>query len=150
MFCADLCRMLEALHVPVKVEFLCVKSYGTGTVTSGEVQLLLDMREQVVGQHILLVEDIIDSAVTMQYLKKLLLNRGPASLKTVVLLDKPDRRKVQLDADYVVVQIPNEFVIGYGMDFAERYRGLKDVCVLKPSYYMPKEAETTNKTRSKL
>ncbi|KPI84183.1 Hypoxanthine-guanine phosphoribosyltransferase [Leptomonas seymouri] len=135
MFTADLARFLCDEGVPVKLEFICVSSYGADVKTSGEVRLLLDVRDPVEERHLMIVEDIVDSAITLQYLKRFLNAKKPASLKTVVLLDKPSGRKVSLDVDYPVITIPHEFVIGYGMDFAESYRELRDVCVLKKEYY---------------
>lgn len=135
MFTADLARFLCDEGVPVKLEFICVSSYGADTKTSGEVRLLLDVRDPVEDRHLMVVEDIVDSATTLEYLKRFLQAKKPASLKTVVLLDKPSGRKVPLEVDYPVITIPHAFVIGYGMDFAESYRELRDVCVLKPEYY---------------
>ncbi|KAK7200115.1 hypoxanthine-guanine phosphoribosyltransferase [Novymonas esmeraldas] len=135
MFTADLARFLADEGVPVKVEFVCASSYGSGVETSGQVRLLLDVRESVEDRHLLIVEDIVDSAITLQYLMRLMLAKNPASLKTVVLLDKPSGRKVDVLVDYPVITIPHAFVIGYGMDYAEAYRELRDVCVLKKEYY---------------
>lgn len=137
LFTADLARFLADEQVPVKVEFICVSSYGAATSTSGEVRMLLDVRESVENRHLLIVEDIVDSAITLQYLHRLLLARKPASLKTAVLLDKPSGRKVQMHVDYSVIIVPHAFVIGYGMDFNESYRELRDVVVLKKEYYEP-------------
>ncbi|KAG5479416.1 hypothetical protein LSCM1_04677 [Leishmania martiniquensis] len=135
IFTADLARFLADEGVPVKMEFLCASSYGTGVETSGQVRMLLDVRDSVEDRHILIVEDIVDSAITLQYLMRFLLAKKPASLKTVVLLDKPSGRKVDVLVDYPVITIPHEFVIGYGMDFAEAYRELRDICVLRKEYY---------------
>lgn len=135
MFTADLARFLCDEGVPVRIEFICASSYGTDVKTSGEVRLLLDVRDPVENRHLLIVEDIVDSAITLEYLKRFLQAKQPASLKTVVLLDKPSGRKVTLSVDYPVITIPHAFVIGYGMDFAEAYRELRDVCVLKKEYY---------------
>ncbi|KAG5479801.1 hypothetical protein LSCM4_05809 [Leishmania orientalis] len=135
IFTADLARFLADEGVPVKVEFICASSYGTGVETSGQVRMLLDVRDPVENRHIMIVEDIVDSAITLQYLMRFMLAKKPASLKTVVLLDKPSGRKVDVLVDYPVITIPHAFVIGYGMDFAEAYRELRDICVLKKEYY---------------
>lgn len=135
MFTADLARYLCDEGVPVRLEFICASSYGADIKTSGEVRLLLDVRDPVENRHLMIVEDIVDSAITLQYLKRFLQAKKPASLKTVVLLDKPSGRRVSLEVDYPVITIPHAFVIGYGMDFAESYRELRDVCVLKKEYY---------------
>ncbi|CAJ1008345.1 putative Phosphoribosyl transferase domain containing protein [Leishmania naiffi] len=136
IFTADLARFLADEGVPVRVEFICASSYGEGVETSGEVRVLLDVRDTVEDRHILIVEDIVDSAITLQYLTRFMLAKRPASLKTVVLLDKPSRRKVKLLVDYPIIEVPDVFVIGYGMDFAESYRELRDVCELKKEYYL--------------
>lgn len=135
MFTADLARFLTDAGVPVILEFLCASSYGSGVTTSGEVRLLLDVRDPVENRHVLIVEDIVDSAITLRYLLNLFKTKKPATLKTVVLLDKPSGRKTPLDVDYSVVTIPKAFVIGYGMDYDEAYRELRDVVVLKKSIY---------------
>lgn len=135
IFTADLARFLSDNGVPVQIEFLCVSSYGTGVTSSGQVKLLLDVRSSLESRHVMIVEDIVDTAITLKYLLALFEAKKPASLKTVVLFDKPEGRKVQVEVDYAVTRIPNEFVIGYGLDFNENMRELRDVCVLKPSYY---------------
>ncbi|CAG9573413.1 hypoxanthine-guanine phosphoribosyltransferase [Leishmania major strain Friedlin] len=141
IFTADLARFLADEGVPVKVEFICASSYGTGVETSGQVRMLLDVRDSVENRHILIVEDIVDSAITLQYLMRFMLAKKPASLKTVVLLDKPSGRKVEVLVDYPVITIPHAFVIGYGMDYAESYRELRDICVLKKEYYEKPESK---------
>ncbi|KAG5505729.1 hypothetical protein JKF63_05065 [Porcisia hertigi] len=135
IFTADLARFLADEGVPVKVEFICVSSYGSDVQTSGQVRMLLDVRDSVENRHVMIVEDIIDSAITLRYLLEVMLAKKPATLKTVVLLDKPTGRKVDVLVDYPVITVPDAFVIGYGMDFAESYRELRDVCVLKKEYY---------------
>lgn len=135
IFTADLIRHLTDNNVPCVMEFVCCSSYGAGTTTSGEVHLLLDVRQSLEARHVLIVEDIVDSAVTLSYLVRTLKARNPASVRTVVLLDKPAGRQQPFQADFVVTEIPNAFVVGYGLDFAEKFRGLRDVVVLKRSYY---------------
>lgn len=112
-----------------------MSSYGSGAASSGEVKMLKDFSSPVAGKHLLIVEDIIDTGVTLVYLKKLLEARSPASIKLCALLDKPSRRKVELEGDYIGFKIPNEYVVGYGLDYAEKFRNLPDVCVLAPEVY---------------
>jgi hypoxanthine phosphoribosyltransferase len=126
MFMADLARHISS---PVRVEFIGTKSYE-GATTSGQVQLTKDLDKPVEGADVLLVEDIIDTGLTLNYLKHLLLQRNPRSLKTVAFLDKPSRRKIEVDGDYIGFTIDDKFVIGYGLDFEQEYRNLPDLCVL--------------------
>lgn len=128
MFLADLAR---ATKVPARIEFIGISSYGKGTTTSGQVRLTKDLDVPIEGCHVILVEDILDTGLTLTYLAQLMKQRRPKSLRIAALLDKPDRRKVEVHADYVGFQIPDEFVVGYGLDCAEDYRNLKDVCVLE-------------------
>ena len=132
IFFADLFRELTG---DVEVDFIAVSSYGSGASSSGEVKLLKDFSAPVAGKHLLIVEDIIDTGTTLVYLKKLLEARRPASIKLCALLDKPSRRKVELEGDYIGFEIPNEYVVGYGLDFNEKFRNLPDVCVLAPEVY---------------
>ena len=132
IFFADLFRELTG---DVEVDFIAVSSYGSGASSSGEVKMLKDFSSPVAGKHLLIVEDIIDTGVTLVYLKKLLEARGPASVKLCALLDKPSRRKVELKGDYIGFEIPNEYVVGVGLDYAEKFRNLPDVCVLAPEVY---------------
>ena len=132
IFFADLFRELTG---DVEVDFIAVSSYGSGATTSGEVKMLKDFSSPVAGKHLLIVEDIIDTGVTLVYLKRLLEARGPASVKLCALLAKPSRRKVELKGDYIGFEIPNEYVVGYGLDYAEKFRNLPDVCVLAPEVY---------------
>ena len=132
IFFADLFRELTG---DVEVDFIAVSSYGSGATTSGEVKMLKDFSSPVAGKHLLIVEDIIDTGVTLVYLKRLLEALGPASVKLCALLDKPSRRKVELKGDYIGFEIPNEYVVGYGLDYAEKFRNLPDVCVLAPEVY---------------
>ena len=131
VFFADLIRRIP---LPLRIDFMEVSSYGN-TTTSGQVRLLKDLDQSCEGVHVLIVEDIIDSGSTLRYLKETLLARSPASLKICTLLDKPSRRKVDLSPEYCGFQIPDEFVVGYGLDYAERYRNLPDICILKPEIY---------------
>jgi len=132
LFFADLARLLD---VDVRLDFMAVSSYGAGTSTSGEVRIVKDVSQPIEGLHVILVEDIIDTGHTLKYLKRLMESRNPASLKICALLDKPSRRETDLQGDYVGFEVPNEFVVGFGLDYAERYRNLPDVCVLKPEIY---------------
>ena len=128
IFLADLVR---ALGVEVSVDFIAVSSYKKGSTTAGEVQLTKDLDHPLQGRHVLMVEDIVDTGLTLNYLYHLLQSREPASLKIVTLLDKPSRRIQPIAMDYIGFQIPDAFVVGYGLDYGERYRQLRDVCVLE-------------------
>lgn len=132
LFFADLARNI---NLDVRLDFMAVSSYGAGTSTSGEVRIVKDVSQPIEGLNVILVEDIIDTGHTLKYLKRLLQNRNPASLKICSLLDKPSRREVDIQGDYVGFAVPNEFVVGYGLDYAEKYRNLPDVCILKPEIY---------------
>jgi hypoxanthine phosphoribosyltransferase len=126
MFMADLIRHLS---IPVRIDFMGTKSY-VGTTTSGQVQITKDLDKPVEDEHVLLVEDIVDTGLTLNYLKHSLEQRRPRSLKTIAFLDKPSQRRVEVNADYVGFSIENRFVIGYGLDFEQQYRQLPDLCVL--------------------
>jgi hypoxanthine phosphoribosyltransferase len=126
-FMADLAR---AVNRDVLVDFMGISSYGKGKTTSGEVKVTKDLDVSLEESHVLIVEDIIDSGVTLNYLINLLEQRKPKSVKIVALLDKPERRMRPVEAAYVGFRIPDEFVIGYGLDYAEKYRNLDDICVL--------------------
>jgi hypoxanthine phosphoribosyltransferase len=127
VFLADLARAIE--H-PVRIEFMAISSYGKDKSTSGQVKVLKDLDVSIEGHDLLIVEDIIDSGVTLNYLTRLLQQRRPHSIRIVTLLDKPERRLQPIDVHYVGFRIPDEFVVGYGLDFAEDYRNLPDICVL--------------------
>jgi hypoxanthine phosphoribosyltransferase len=127
VFLSDLARAIER---PVKIDFIGISSYGKGKTSSGEVKLTRDLDSTIEGADVLVVEDIVDSGVTLTYLVHVLEQRRPRSIRIVALLDKPERRRAPVKVDYVGFQIPDEFVIGYGLDFAEDYRNLSDVCVL--------------------
>ena len=129
IFLADLAR---SVNLDATFDFIGVASYGHHKTSSGEVRLTKDVEHALTGRNVLLVEDILDTGITLQYLKKVFLAHQPASLKLVTLLDKASRRIEPVKADYVGFTIPDEFVIGYGMDYAERYRNLPDICVLPP------------------
>ncbi|RNF15717.1 putative hypoxanthine-guanine phosphoribosyltransferase [Trypanosoma cruzi] len=148
MFTADLCRALCDFNVPVRMEFICVSSYGEGLTSSGQVRMLLDTRHSIEGHHVLIVEDIVDTALTLNYLYHMYFTRRPASLKTVVLLDKREGRRVPFSADYVVANIPNAFVIGYGLDYDDTYRELRDIVVLRPEVYAEREAARQKKQQA--
>lgn len=127
IFVADLAR---AIHRPVRMDFMGISSYGKGTTSSGEVRVTKDLDTSIEGANIIIVEDIVDTGVTLSYLIGLLHNRKPRSIRIAALLDKPDRRLRPVQAAYTGFSIPDEFVVGYGLDYAEDYRGLKDICVL--------------------
>ena len=128
IFLSDLIRQIR---VDVSLDFMAVSSYGKGSRTSGQVRLIKDLDTSIEGLNVIVVEDILDTGLTLGYLLRVLQQRKPKSLRIAALLDKPERRiKKDVKADYVGFQIPNEFVVGYGLDYAERYRNLKDVCVL--------------------
>lgn len=126
-FMADLAR---AMKRDVLVDFMGISSYGKGKTSSGEVKVTKDLDASLENSHVIIVEDIVDSGITLSYLVNLLEQRKPKSVKIVALLDKPERRLRKVDVAYVGFQIPDEFVIGYGLDYAEKYRNLDDVCVL--------------------
>ena len=130
-FVADLMRHIE---LPCELDFMAVASYGSLSDSSGVVRILKDLDVPLEGRDVLIVEDIVDSGLTLQYLMRTLETRGPASLQVCALLTKPERRKVELRAQYVGFEIPNKFVIGYGLDYAERYRNLPYIGVLRPEY----------------
>jgi hypoxanthine phosphoribosyltransferase len=127
MFLADLAR---AMQTPARIEFMGISSYGKGKTSSGQVKVTKDLDVSIEGQHVIIIEDIVDSGVTLNYLMQLLEQRKPKSLQIATLLDKPERRLRPVDVKYVGFQIPDEFVVGYGLDYAEDYRNLKDVCIL--------------------
>ena len=132
MFMADLSREIQ---IPVQMDWMAVSSYGSGTQSSGVVRILKDLDADVLGRHVLIVEDIIDSGLTLSWLASNLKARGAASVEIVAFLRKPDAAKVDVDVALVGFDIPNEFVVGYGLDYAERYRTLKGVAVLSPAVY---------------
>ena len=129
------CDLIRQIDLPLEIDFMVVSSYGAGTKTTGEVRMMKDLDRSVCGRDVIVVEDIVDSGVTLNYLKKVLMNRGAASLRIVTLLDKPTRRRVPLTVDYHCFEIPDAFVVGYGLDYDERYRNLPDIGILSPSIY---------------
>ena len=132
VFMADLMRAIE---VPCAIDFLSVSSYGKGTTTSGEVRVLKDLDSTLEGRDLLVVEDILDSGVTLSFLLKNLSARNPRSIRLCTLLDKPECRRVPITPDYVGTQVPDKFIVGYGLDYAEKYRNLPYIGVLKPGVY---------------
>ncbi len=132
VFVADLMR---AIDIPLSIDFMSVSSYGASTVSSGVVKIIKDIDINLEGMDLLLVEDILDSGKTLAYLKELLEGRNPASVRIATLLDKPARRKAQVTPDYVGFEVPDEFIVGYGLDYAEHYRNLPYIGVLKPEIY---------------
>lgn len=133
MFMSDL---MKKVSVPVEIDCMRVSSYGCGTVSGGSINIILDLvRPDLDKCDILIIEDIIDSGTTLSYLTKYLENKGAKSVKTCTLLDKPSRRKVEYVPDYIGLEIPDEFVVGYGLDYAEKYRALPYVGILKPEIY---------------
>ncbi len=124
IFLSDLAR---SITIDATFDFVAVSSYGRARVSSGAVKLIKDIDNPIEGKHVILVEDILDTGLTMSYLRGLMLQHKPASLKIATCLDKPDRRLVPIEADYVAFRIPNHFVIGYGMDYAENYRNIRDI-----------------------
>lgn len=131
-FMSDLTR---AIDLPISVDFMAISSYGAGTKSSGVVRILKDLDHSIEGKDIIIVEDIVDSGLTLHYLLENLQSRKPASIKICTLLDKPARRKVELTTDYNGFVIPDEFVVGYGLDYNEKYRNLPYIGVLKPEVY---------------
>ena len=132
VFMADLMR---AITIPCRIDFMAVSSYGSGVKTSGVVKIIKDLDIPLAGYDVLVVEDILDSGMTLSYILELLQSRGPKSIRLCTLFDKPDRRTVDITADYVGTIVPDEFVVGYGLDYDEKYRNLPFVGILKPSVY---------------
>ena len=132
MFLVDLARQIE---LPLSMDFMAISSYGASTQSSGVVRLLKDLDADISGRHVMIVEDIIDSGLTLEYLLDQLQRRNPASLRICALLNKPDRRTSKVTVDYLGFDIPNEFAVGYGLDYAEKYRNLPYIGVLKEEVY---------------
>ncbi|NLK35015.1 MAG: hypoxanthine phosphoribosyltransferase [Gracilibacteraceae bacterium] len=135
LFLSDLVRAIE---LPLTMDFMVVSSYGTTTKSSGVVRIIKDLEREIEGKDVLIVEDIVDTGLTLSYLVENFKSRNPKSVRICSLLDKPDRRKAQVDIEYVGFKIPDEFVVGYGLDYGENYRNLPFVCVLKPEIYTKK------------
>ena len=125
------CELAKRITVPVTLDFMSVSSYGDGTSSSGVVRIAKDLDETLEGKNVILIEDIIDSGRTLSYLLGILEKRNPRSLKLCTLLDKPDRRVIDVDVDYVGFEIPDEFVVGYGLDYAQKYRNLPYIGVVE-------------------
>ena len=132
VFMADLMR---AITIPCNIDFMAVSSYPSGTVSSGQVKIIKDLDISIEGKDLLIVEDILDSGRTLNYIKSMMEQRNPKSFKICTLFDKPERREVQLFADYIGTKVPNEFIVGYGLDYNEHYRNLPYIGVLKESIY---------------
>lgn len=132
MFLADLMRQIQ---LPLEIDFMAVSSYGDSTESSGVVRILMDLERNIQGRHVLIVEDIIDTGRTLTYIIENLRTRGPASIRVCTLLNKPARRELDIPLDYVGFDIPDEFVVGYGLDYGEIYRNLPFLGVLKPELY---------------
>jgi hypoxanthine phosphoribosyltransferase len=134
--CIFLSDLVREINLETSIDFIAVSSYGKGKESSGQVRVLKDLDSSIEGLNVVLVEDILDTGLTLSYLLRVLQQRKPKALRVAALLDKPSRRLKQVKGDYIGFSIPNEFVVGYGLDYGERYRNLKDVCVLK----LPPEA----------
>ena len=132
MFLADLTRQLSFRH---EVDFMEISSYGKGTKSSGVVRILLDLASNIEGRHVVIVEDIVDTGHTLNYILRNFASRKPASLRVATLLSKPSRREIDVPVDFVGFEVPNEFVMGYGLDYAEEYRNVPYIGVLKPEVY---------------
>ncbi|MFZ5987988.1 MAG: hypoxanthine phosphoribosyltransferase [Bacillota bacterium] len=135
VFFADLIREIS---IPIDMDFISVSSYGSSTKSSGVVRIIKDIDIDITGKHVLIVEDLVDTGLTLRYLKDMFRNRGPLDVKVCAALDKPSRREVEIGIEYKGITIPDKFVVGYGLDFAGRYRNLPDVCVLNPRIYSDK------------
>nr|WP_323127086.1 hypoxanthine phosphoribosyltransferase [Rubrobacter marinus] len=127
--------LMRNIDLPCEIDFMDISSYGSGTSSSGVVRILKDLEEDISGRHVLVVEDIIDTGLTLSYLLRSLRARKPASLEICALLSKPSRRRVELDVKYLGFEVPDEFVVGYGLDYAGAYRNLPDICVLKEEIF---------------
>ncbi len=132
VFMADLIRHVS---IPCEMDFMSLSSYGNKSETTGAVRIVQDLNRDIEGRHIIIIEDILDSGLTLNYLVGYLSGRNPASIRLCALLDKPSRRRAPIQADYVGFEIPDAFVVGYGLDFAERYRNLPYIGILKPAVY---------------
>lgn len=132
VFMADLSRKIDT---PCNIDFMVVSSYGAGSKTTGEVQIIKDIGQKIEGRDLIIVEDILDSGVTLGYLMRVLNARGANSIRLCTLLSKPERHRVEVPVDYLGFEIPDEFVVGYGLDYAERYRNLPYIGILKPEVY---------------
>ncbi len=129
--CVFLADLMREIHVPLEIDFISVSSYGDSSQSSGIVRIIKDIDINITGKNVIIVEDIVDSGLTLNYLKELFGTRHPESVKICTILDKPSRRKVDIQIDYDGFEIPDEFVVGYGLDYAGKYRNLPEVCILK-------------------
>jgi hypoxanthine phosphoribosyltransferase len=127
--------LMRRIDLPCEIDFMDISSYGSGSSSSGVVRILKDLEEDITGRHVLIVEDIVDTGLTLSYLRRSLLARKPASLEICSLLSKPSRRRAELEVKYLGFEVPDEFVVGYGLDYAGAYRNLPDICVLKPEVF---------------
>ena len=127
--------LMRCIDLPCEIDFMDISSYGSGTSSSGVVRILKDLDEDITDRHVLIVEDIVDTGLTLSYLRRSLLARKPASLEICALLTKPSRRRVQFDVKYLGFEVPDEFVVGYGLDYGGAYRNLPDICVLKEEVF---------------
>jgi hypoxanthine phosphoribosyltransferase len=127
--------LMRNIDLQCELDFMDISSYGSGTSSSGVVRILKDLEEDITDRHVLIVEDIIDTGLTISYLMRSLLARKPASLEICALLSKPSRRRAALDVRYLGFEVPDEFVVGYGLDYAGAYRNLPDICILKPEVF---------------
>jgi hypoxanthine phosphoribosyltransferase len=134
--------LMRNIDLPCEIDFMDISSYGTGTSSSGVVRILKDLEEDITDRHVLIVEDIIDTGLTLSYIRRSLLARKPASLEICSLLSKPSRRRVELDVKYLGFEVPDEFVVGFGLDYAGAYRNLPDICVLKPEVFAKARKDT--------
>ncbi|MGI8867088.1 MAG: hypoxanthine phosphoribosyltransferase [Rubrobacteraceae bacterium] len=130
--------LMRNINLPCEIDFMDISSYGSGSSSSGVVRILKDLEEDITDRHVLVVEDIIDTGLTLSYLRRSLLARKPASLEICSLLSKPSRRKAELKVKYLGFEVPDEFVVGYGLDYAGAYRNLPDICVLNPEVFSGK------------
>lgn len=136
IFMADLMR---AITIPCEIDFMATSSYGSGTKTSGTVRLIKDLDRDIRGRDLIIVEDILDSGMTLSYIIQMLEAREPASVRICTLFDKPSRRQVDVHATYAGIEVPDEFIVGYGLDYDEKYRNVPFIGVLKPEVYNPEQ-----------
>jgi hypoxanthine phosphoribosyltransferase len=127
--------LLQKLHIEAEMDFMAISSYGAGTTSTGYVRIIKDLDRHIDGRHVVIVEDMVDSGTTLAHLKEVLATRQPASIAICALLSKPERRRTPVDIDYLGFEVPDEFVVGYGLDYAEKYRVLPDVRILDRSVY---------------
>ena len=141
VFLADLMRKIS---IPVDMDLIAVSSYGSATESSGVVRIIKDIDVDVEGKHVLIVEDLVDTGLTLRHLKDLFRTRNPLSVKICTAFDKPSRRKVDIEVEYAGIEVPDKFIVGYGLDYAGKYRNIPEVCTLKPDVYSGQGKEKTN------